>query len=61
MGTLQDIETSAKQKAVRNLQKAKAFENKCKMYTYTAPNGLVISHQTKEGLERVKKTLGFKD
>ena len=46
------------EKAIRQLEKMKAFESSHTMYRYSFPNGMTISASTKEGLEEMKATLG---
>ena len=45
------------EKAIRQLEKFKAFEESHTMYRYRFPNGMIISASTKEGLEEMKSAL----
>ena len=45
------------EKAIRHLEKLKAFEDSHTMYQYKFPNGIIISNATKEGLEEMKAAL----
>ena len=45
------------EKAIRQLEKFKAFEASHTMYRYRFPNGMIISASTKEGLEEMKAAL----
>ena len=45
------------EKAIRHLEKLKAFEDSHTMYLYKFPNGMIISNYTKEGLEEMKAAL----
>ena len=45
------------EKAIRQLEKLKAFEARHAMYLYKFPNGMTISNSTKEGLEEMKAAL----
>lgn len=58
----EDEEKKNRNKAISALEKAKRIEKKIKLYTYVSPDKRIsISHQTKDGLERMKKALGIKD
>lgn len=45
------------EKAIRQLEKMKAFEASHTMYRYRFPNGMIISASTKEYLEEMKAAL----
>lgn len=45
------------EKAIRHLEKLKAFEASHTRYLYKFPNGMIISASTKEGLEEMKAAL----
>ena len=45
------------EKAIRQLEKMKAFESSHTMYRHVFPNGMIISSSTKEGLEEMKAAL----
>ena len=45
------------EKAIRHLEKLKAFESSHNLYRYMFPNGMIISNSTKEGLEEMKAAL----
>ena len=45
------------EKAIRHLEKLKAFEASHTMYCYKFPNGIIISASTKERLEEMKASL----
>ena len=45
------------EKAIRQLEKMKAFEASHTMYRYRFPNGMIISASTKESLEKMKAAL----
>ena len=45
------------EKAIRHLEKMKAFESSHTLYRYMFPNGMIISNSTKEGLEEMKAAL----
>ena len=45
------------EKAIRHLEKLKAFEASHTRYLYKLPNGIIISASTKEGLEEMKAAL----
>ena len=47
------------EKAIRQLEKFKAFEASHTMYRYRFPNGMIISASTKERLEEMKDTLCY--
>ena len=47
-------------KAIKQLEKLKAFEASHNMYHYRFPNGTIISASTKEGLEEMKDSLEVK-
>lgn len=58
--SFKDEEIKNREQARRNLAKAKKYEKKHKMYTYTTPDRrLTISCKTEDGLTRMKQTLGF--
>ena len=44
-------------KAIKQLEKLKAFEASHTMYRYRFPNGMIISASTKESLEEMKSVL----
>ena len=48
------------EKAIRQLEKMKAFESSHTMYRYMFPNGMIISASTKESLEEMKAALEAK-
>ena len=48
------------EKAIRQLEKMKAFESSHTMYRYRFPNGMTISASTKESLEEMKAALEAK-
>ena len=48
------------EKAIRQLEKFKAFEASHAMYRYRFPNGMIISASTKERLEEMKDSLEVK-
>ena len=45
------------EKAIRHLEKLKAFESSHTRYLYKFPNGIIISASTKERLEEMKAAL----
>ena len=45
------------EKAIRQLEKMKAFESSHIMYRYRFPNGMTISASTKESLEEMRAAL----
>ena len=45
------------EKAIRQLEKMKEFEDSHTLYRYMFPNGMIISNSTKEGLEEMKAAL----
>ena len=45
------------EKAIRQLQKMKAFEASHAMYRYMFPNGMIISSSKKENIEYMKEAL----
>ena len=48
------------EKAIRHLEKLKAFEASHTRYLYKFPNGIIISASTKERLEEMKEALEAK-
>lgn len=45
------------EKAIRQLEKMKAFESSHTMYRYMFPNGMIISSSKKENIEYMKEAL----
>ena len=43
------------EKAIRQLEKMKAFESRHTMYSYRFPNGMIISSSKKENIEYMKE------
>lgn len=58
--TLSEERKREQEKAIRQLEKMKAFEASHTMYRYSFPNGMIISSYTKEGLEEMKAALEAK-
>ena len=58
--TLREERKREQEKAIRQLEKMKAFESSHTMYHYRFPNGTIISASTKEGLEEMKDSLEVK-
>jgi len=60
--SLKDEEIESKNRAKRNLAKAKNYERTHKMYTYTTPDKrTTISCETEAGLARMMSALGLKE
>lgn len=45
------------EKAIRQLEKMKAFESSHTMYRHVFPNGMIISSSKKENIEYMKEAL----
>ena len=45
------------EKAIRQLEKLKAFESSHTMYRHVFPNGMIISSSKKENIEYMKEAL----
>ena len=45
------------EKAIRQLEKMKAFESSHTMYRHVFPNGMIISSSKKENIEYMKEVL----
>ena len=58
--TLREERKREQEKAIKQLEKLKAFEASHNMYHYRFPNGTIISASTKEGLEEMKAALEAK-
>lgn len=55
--TLREERKREQDKAIKQLEKLKAFEASHNMYHYRFPNGIIISASTKERLEEMKAAL----
>lgn len=58
--TFREERNREREKAIKQLEKLKAFEASHTMYRYRFPNGMIISASTKEGLEEMKAALEAK-
>ena len=58
--TFREERKREQEKAIKQLEKFKAFEASHNMYHYRFPNGMIISASTKEGLEEMKAALEAK-
>lgn len=52
--TLSEERNGDREKAIKQLEKLKEFEDSHNMYRYRFPNGMIISSSTKEGLEEMR-------
>ena len=52
--TLREERKREQEKAIRQLEKMKAFEASHPMYLYMFPNGMIISSSKKENIEYMK-------
>ena len=57
--TFSEERNREREKAIKHLEKMKAFEASHTMYHYRFPNGMIISASTKEHLEEMKDTLCY--
>lgn len=58
--TFSEERNREREKAIKQLEKLKAFEASHAMYRYMFPKGMIISASTKEGLEEMKAALEAK-
>ena len=55
--TLREERNREREKAIKQLEKLKAFEASHTMYRYRFPNGMIISSSKKENIEYMKEAL----
>ena len=53
--TLREERNREREKAIKQLEKLKAFEASHTMYRYRFPNGMIISSSKKENIEYMKE------
>lgn len=57
--TLREERKREREKAIRQLEKMKAFESSHTMYRHVFPNGMIISSSKKENIEYMKEALCY--